>query len=184
MMLKLASFAGVLTLSASSLIGSTGVTAPAPVPRQSPELTFVEASGRSARLSSFKGRVVVIEFLLTTCPRCLSVAESMTKLHRELGSRGFQPILIALDNGIAGPGVSSFVNEWRLAGTAGFASSSDVDKYLGRSGTERFRLPQMVVIDRAGVIRAQSPGTGDPRLESESDLHGLIDKLLKQAPST
>ena len=183
-MLKLASFIGVLTLTASSLIGPTGVTGTAPVPRQSPELAFVDASGRPARLSSFKGRVVAIEFLLTTCPRCLSVAESMTKLHGELSSRGFQPILIALDNGIGGPAVTSFVNKWRLAGTAGFASSSDVDKYLGRSSTERFRVPQMVVIDRAGVIRAQSPGTGDPHLESESDLRSLIDKLLRQTPST
>jgi len=179
MMPKLASFVGVLTLSASSLIGSTGLAGTAPVPRQSPELAFVEASGQPARLSSFKGRVVVVEFLLTTCQRCLSVAESMTRLQRELGSRGFQPILIALDNGIAGPAVTSFVNEWKLAGTAGFASSSDVDKYLGRTATERFRVPQMVVIDRAGVIRAQSPGTGDPHLERESDLRSLIDKLLR-----
>ena len=177
---RLAWLVGVLTLSASSLlIGSSGSTGAAPVPRQSPELAFVEASGKLARLSSFKGRVVVIEFMLTTCRSCLSVAESMTRLHGELGSRGFQPILIALDNGIAAPAVTSFVNEWKLAGTAGFAPSSDVDKYLGRSAGERFRVPQMVVIDRAGVIRAQSPGTGDPRLERESALRSLIDKLLR-----
>ena len=183
MKLKLASLVGVMTLSASS-IGWTGATGTAPVPRQSPELAFVEASGQPARLSSFKGRVVVIEFLLTTCPHCVSVAESMTKLHGELGSRGFQPLLIALDNGMAAPAVASFVNEWKLAGTAGFAASRDVDTYLGRSGTERFRLPQMVVIDRAGVIRAQSPGTGDPHLERESDLRTLVETLLRKTPST
>ncbi len=62
----------------------------------------------------------------------------------------------------------------------GYTSSEKVDSYLGRSGMERFRVPQMVVIDRAGVIRTQSPGRGDPNLENENYLRNLIDSLLKE----
>lgn len=43
----------------------------------------------------------------------------------------------------------------------------------------------MVIIDRAGVIRAQSGvRPGDPKLEDENALRALIDGLLKEKPPT
>ena len=44
-------------------LGFPAVAAP-PVPRDSPEFTIVDPSGHTTPLSSFKGQVVVIEFLL------------------------------------------------------------------------------------------------------------------------
>jgi hypothetical protein len=41
-------------------------------------------------------------------------------------------------------------------------------------------LPQIVVIDRTGTIRATSGGAGDPRLEDENSLRSLIDSLLRE----
>jgi hypothetical protein len=42
-------------------------------------------------------------------------------------------------------------------------------------------IPQIVVIDRAGMIRAMSGAAGgDPRLEDESSLRSLIEGLLKE----
>jgi len=41
--------------------------------------------------------------------------------------------------------------------------------------------PQVIVIDRAGMIRAQSGGKGgDPALENENSLRTLLDTLLKE----
>jgi hypothetical protein len=51
-----------------------------------------------------------------------------------------------------------------------------VDSYLGRSVMERLMVPQIVVIDRQGVIRAQS----DRNLEEEGYLRTLIEKLLRE----
>lgn len=42
------------------------------------------------------------------------------------------------------------------------------------------KIPQIVVIDRAGVIRAQNGLRYDPNLEAEGSLRGLIDRLLKE----
>jgi hypothetical protein len=53
--------------------------------------------------------------------------------------------------------------------------------YLGRKGNEILNIPQVVVIDRAGMIRATSGGKGgDPALEDENSLRNLIDGLLKK----
>jgi len=168
-------------LSVLLALGVSPLVATGPVPRKSPEFTIVEPSGKQILLSSFKGKVVVIEFLLTNCPRCLRVAQTITKLHKELGSRGLQPIGIAFDNGISGPKVTGFARQLGVSYPVGYTSSEKVDSYLGRSAMERFRVPQMVVIDRAGVIRAQSLGKGDPNLEDEIYLRNLIDSLLKES---
>ncbi len=160
--------------------GISPLVATAPVPRKSPEFAIVEPSAQQTLVSSLHGKVVVIEFLLTTCQHCWRVAQTMTKLHKEFGPRGFQPIGIAFDNGINGPVVADFARRFGVTYPVGYTSSDKVDNYLGRAVTERFQVPQMVVIDRAGVIRAQSPGKGDPKLENESDLRELINSLLKE----
>jgi len=52
---------------------------------------------------------------------------------------------------------------------------------MGRNGNEILNIPQVVVIDRAGMIRATSGGRGgDPALEDENSLRNLIDSLLKE----
>ena len=121
---------------------------------------------------------MLIEFLLTNCPHCVRVAPAINKLYNELGQRGFQPLGIAFDMGISGAAVTNFARLFKVTFPVGFTTSDKVDSFLGRAATERFQVPQIVVIDRAGVIRAQSPGKGDPNLESEEYLRNLIKGLL------
>lgn len=163
------------------VLGVSSVVATAPVPRKSPEFVIVEPSGRQRLLSSFRGKVVVIEFFLTNCPRCHRVAGTIAKLQNEFGPRGFQAIGVAFDKGINGPIVTDLVQRLGVTYPVGYASSEKVDGYLGRHSMERFRVPQIVVIDRKGVIRAQSSPTGERNLEDENYLRNLIDSLLKQS---
>ena len=56
-----------------------------------------------------------------------------------------------------------------------------MDSYLGRNGNEILNIPQVVVIDREGMIRATSGGRGgDPALENENSLRNLINGLLNE----
>jgi hypothetical protein len=60
-----------------------------------------------------------------------------------------------------------------------------VDGYLGRDAAERLMVPQIVVIDRKGVIRAQSRPVREISLEDENYLRQLIDTLIKESmPAT
>jgi peroxiredoxin len=170
---KVSSLAVVLALGVSALALS-------PVPRQSPEFAITEASGKQTLLSSFKGKVVVIEFLMTICPHCQRTSRSITTLHRELGPRGFQPIGVAFEPGVTARMVTGFAQQFGVTWLMGYSSPEAVDSYLGRSVMERLMVPQIVVIDREGVVRAQSGPKGDPNLENETWLHNLIDSLLKE----
>ena len=155
------------------------VAAP-PVLRASPEFTIVDPSGHTTPLSSLKGQVVVIEFLLYRCPNCLRVAQTINKLHREMADRGFRPIGIVFDDGVTEPVVRDLAQLLKLNYPVGYTTSDQVDRYLGRSPVVRFQVPQVVVIDRAGVIRAQSRPSGEANLTDEAYLRNLLRELLDE----
>jgi peroxiredoxin len=163
------------------LLGAWLLVAAAPVPRQAPALNFTGPAGQQTPLASFKGKVVAIEFLLTDCPHCWRLAQTLNKLHQELGPRGFQALGIALDQDRTAPRASDFAGHAAVSFPVAAATADQVDAFLGREAGERFRVPQLVVIDRAGVIRAQSHATHEVSLEDEAHLRKLIADLLGEA---
>lgn len=175
--------AALVLLLASALGASSSTTL-----RKSPEFTISEPAGRTVLLSSLKGKVVVMEFFFVESNHCARVAKMLNDLNTELGARGFQAVGIVFDppNARSSDGVliPRFVNYFKLTYPVGYATKSDVDTYLARSGNETLNIPQVVVIDRAGNIRAASGAAGgDPKLENEDSLRVLIDSLLKESDS-
>ncbi len=155
------------------------------VPRKSPDFTINEPSGKTEQLASLRGKVVVLEFFFIRSEHCLLVAQTLNKLHAELGPRGFEPVGIVFDppNAVTTSGqlLTAMVDYFKLTYPVGYSSKTDVDSYLGRTGNEILNIPQIVVIDRAGMIRATSGGAGgDPKLEDENSLRTLIDSLLNE----
>jgi peroxiredoxin len=169
----------IVSLATLLALGFPAVAAPL-VPRDSPEFTIVAPSGHTTPLSSFKGQVVVIEFLLYRCPSCLRMAQTINKLHGEMANRGFRPIGIVFDDGVTEPVVHDLALLLKLNYPVGYTTSDQVDRYLGRAGMIRLQVPQVVVIDRAGVIRAQSRPSGEANLTDESYLRNLVRELLDE----
>jgi hypothetical protein len=101
-----------------------------------------------------------------------------------MGSRGFQPIEVAFNPEATASSVSAFVQQFGVNFPVGYAKSDSVLSYLGISIMERWVYPEVVVIDRKGVIRAQSPAQGDANLTDENYLRKLIDGLLKEGTGT
>jgi peroxiredoxin len=156
--------------------------------RRSPEFTISDSSGNTTQLSSFKGKVVVVEFLFVKSQHCMRVASVLNKLNNELGPSGFQAVGIVFDppnaEGTGAQLLPAVVDYLKLTYPLGYASKDDVDNYLGRSGNEILNIPQVVVIDKAGMIRATSGGRGgDPTLEDENSLRTLISGLLNEGIS-
>ena len=71
---------------AAALALFTGAAANAalPVPRQAKEFTFIEPSGKQTLLSSFKGKVVVIQFLSTTCSHCQATSKELSAMKAQV----------------------------------------------------------------------------------------------------
>lgn len=151
-----------------------------PVPREAPELTVTDLEGQKQDLSMFKGDVVVIEFMLVRCNGCLRMAQMMNKLNGEMAGRGFQPVSVAFDDDITAPVIRDLANLLKLNYPVGYTTSDNVDRYLARAAEERFQVPQFVVIDRTGMIRAQSRPVGETDLTNENYLRGLVRQLLDE----
>jgi peroxiredoxin len=176
---KLALWIGSLTLLSSTLISAH------PAPRKSPELTVSEPSGKQTSLSSLKGKVVVIEFLFMNSEHCLRVAKTLNSLQGEMGRRGLQSVGVVFGPHADEQHVVYTVDYLKLTYPLGFTTSAKVDSFLGRAGNEILSIPQVVVIDRAGTIRASSGRRpGDANLENEAYLRNLIDSLLKEEVPT
>jgi peroxiredoxin len=159
-----------------------------PLPRKSPEFTIHQPSGKQILLSSLKGKVVVLEFLFIQSQHCIRVAKTLNSLNNELGPRGFQAVGIVFDppnvrtsGEVLVPDLIDYLN---LTYPVGYSAKTDVDTYLGRTGNELLAIPQVVVVDREGVIRAVTGDRTDPKLEDENSLRVLIDGLLKETPAS
>jgi len=159
------------------------------VPRKSPEFIISnpsDPSGKTTLLSRLKGKVVVLEFFFIQSNHCINVAKTLNKLNTELGPRGFQAVGIVFDPPNTRPSegrlIGPTVNFLKLTYPIGFATRDQVDSYLGRRQKETLSIPQVVLIDRAGMIRAASGAKTDPALEDENSLRTLVDGLLKEAP--
>ena len=153
--------------------------AAADVPRKAPEFAAQMPAGGQLLLSQYKGKVVCLEFLFTTCPHCQASARFLTQLAKEYGPKGFQPVGVAF-NDMAGMLVPDFVKNNGVSFPVGFSPREQVLNYLQLSPDERLSVPQMVLIDRKGMIRQQSLPANDEKTATEANLRNMIETLLKE----
>jgi peroxiredoxin len=170
-------YAAVLAIAMS--MGAQMLPAKSPVPRPAKEFICTDADGKKIALSSYKGKVVVVQFLITTCSHCQAFSQMLTKLHAEYGPKGFQAIGVAFNEADAAM-VKRYVEDHHVGIPVGFAPRDAVLGYLGVSVMDqRLTVPQVVVIDRSGQVRAQTEPEGTRELMEEASLRGLIEQLLK-----
>ncbi len=168
-----------------SVTHANPVVPPQASARKSPEFAINEPGGKTIMLSSFKGKVVVIEFLFLGSQHCLRVASTLNKLHSELGARGLQPVGIAFGPEATAANTYLATQTLKLTYPVGYATADRVDSYLARGKNDVLNIPQVVVVDRKGVVRAQSgPKPGNPQLENEDSLRTLLQDLLKEDSSS
>lgn len=178
-------------LLASLLATGIALQAAAPVPRPSKEFTIMLPSGKQTLLSSYRGKVVMLACMFTTCPHCQALSKVITKLQGELGPRGFQALGVAFNEEVNTPSsatnaqvTSAFVSQFGVGFPMGYAPSASVLSYLGHSDIERWVVPQVVIIDRKGVIRAQSAAQGTADLQTEAYLRQYLGTLLSEGAGT
>ena len=169
------------------LVSALTLHAAAPVPRPSKEFTVTLPSGKQNLLSSYHGKVVMTAFMFTTCPHCQALSKIITKLQGELGPRGFQALGVTFNDEVNTPNpaanaqvTGAFVKEFEVGFPVGFASRDSVLSYLGVSSIDSWVVPQVVIIDRKGVIRAQSASRGTADLQTESYLRKFLGDLLDE----
>lgn len=166
-------------IAAMALAAIVPAFAISPVPRPAGEYVIPLPDGTQKLLSSYRGKVVCLEFVFTTCPHCQHASQVMSKLYTEFGARGFQPLAVAF-NDMAKMLVPDFVKDFSVNYPVGYTERDQVLNYLGISVLERFVVPQLVWIDRKGQIRAQTPALGDEKMLGEPYWREMLETLLKE----
>jgi peroxiredoxin len=177
----------------SALLASTlALQAAAPVPRQSKEFTIILPSGKQTLLSSYRGKVVMMACMFTTCPHCQALSKIISKLQTELGPKGFQALGVTFNEEVNTPSpadnnqaTEAFASQFATGFPVGHAPQASVMSYLSLSDIERWVVPQVVIIDRKGMIRAQTAATGTADLQTEAYLRKYLGDLLSEGkPAT
>jgi len=126
-------------------------------------------------------------FMFTTCPHCQALSKVITKLQGELGPRGFQAVGAVFNDEVNTPNnatnaqvTANFVNQFQVGFPVGFAPRESVLSYLGASAIENWVVPQIAIIDRKGVVRAQSESRGTVELQTETYLRKYLGELLDE----
>lgn len=175
-----------LSLLSAPAIAQTGPTGPpARVPRPAAEFAIQMVNNKQPLLlSQFKGKVVCVEFLLTTCPHCQNASQILQKLYTEYGPRGFQPVGIAINpenEEMAKLLVPTYTQSFKLTWPIGWSPRSPVYDYLERPQLYQLFMPTIVFIDKKWNIRAQHIGNEDFFKDEEKNMRKMIEMLLAES---
>ncbi len=161
----------------AAMLMAVALSAQVRVPRPAPELVIAGPAAHEVRLSSLRGRVVLLAFVLTTCGHCQEASKGFEHLRDQFGSRGFEVVEAAINDNADS---ATYTRQLNLRFPVGVTQRANALRFLGIRGDQRIGLPQVVLIDRTGMVRAQSAPEGSPMLQSEDVLRGLIERLLSQ----
>lgn len=169
-------FSNLLTV-AAALSAATAAT----LPRQAPELTIHLNGGKSIQLSSYKGKAVVLAFILTTCSHCQATTGLLAKAQADYGPRGLQVLESAIDQG-AEAFVPRFIQQFAPPFPVGFNDFNTAQEFMQHSPMLIMHMPGVVFIDRSGRIVAQYEGD-DPDMMGDQNKHlrERIEQILKPA---
>lgn len=149
--------------------------------RKAPELAFTVPGQGQKLLSEYAGKVVALEFIFTTCPHCQAASKYLTKLQTEFKAKGLQVIDVAV-NPNADLLVENFSKEMQVNFPVGWVPQDQMVSFMGFSSA-RFVVPQLVLIDRKGMIHYQTPALEDEhwdKLMKEDAIRAHIEQLLAQ----
>ncbi|SPE36650.1 Redoxin domain protein [Candidatus Sulfopaludibacter sp. SbA3] len=136
-------------------------------------------NGRTVSFGQYRGKVLAVAFILTTCPHCQDLTKALKPLSREYAPRGVQFLECAF-NEDAPATMPEFLDQFHPPFPVGWSSGAAVRAYLHYSTLEaNFFVPHMVFLDRTGVVRGDFPGDSDFFKKPEENIRGQLEKMLK-----
>jgi len=137
--------------------------------RQAPAFALKDINGNTVSLSSYKGRVVLLNFWATWCPSCREEMPSLNKLSQKLKNMNFSIIEVSADRSV------SDVKDYLKKHPSDCTVVVDDSLSVSRSLYKVFVLPTSFLIDKKGIVVKKYYGGED---WTDPEVVGEIESLL------
>ncbi|MEZ2346422.1 TlpA disulfide reductase family protein [Terriglobus sp. RCC_193] len=156
---------------ACSLLIAPGLTHAAPITagHVAPPFVLRQADGKAVSLSSYKGKVILLNFWATWCAPCRVEMPWFEEFSKSYGGKGFAVLGVSLDDG-GWKEVQPTVTKLRISYPIVLGDKRTMKLYgMGE------QLPATFLIDRTGKIQTVKIGFGDKK-----EFEQTISQLLKE----
>jgi thiol-disulfide isomerase/thioredoxin len=151
----------------------------ASTPRPLADISVPMPDGKKIRLSQYRGKVMIVALISSTCDHCLASMQILSQLQKEYGPRGFQVVAVAADDNAAkmvGP-----LTRVRQPGfPLGYLDQNTTMQLCDFKRDDHTFVPMYLFVDKKGTVRFQYPGNDDFFKAEAKNTRTLIEGLLKQ----
>lgn len=167
-MKKFAWFLIPITLAVFVLVGADFACAVKEDPPVAPDFNLKDLKGNNITLSSYEGKVLILNFWATWCPPCRAEIPDLIEVYDEYKAKGLEILGISVDQ-VSPKQVSNFVERNRMNYPVAMATNDFFRNYPPPQA-----IPTTLVIDRNGKIQYKKVG-----LMSKRELIDLFNKFSK-----
>jgi len=119
-----------------------------------PDFTLPQLDGQPLRLSSYRGKVILLDFWATWCDPCREETPRLVELQQKYADRGLQIIGVSMDD--TPDPVRGFYQQFHMNYPVVMGNAKIGELYGGVLG-----LPIAFVLDREGRVVAKHIGATD-----------------------
>jgi peroxiredoxin len=149
------------------------------LPRPATDFAINLPGNKQIHISQYKGKTVVLAFILTYCTHCQSAIRALGNVQNEFGARGVQVLATATED-TAAAALPEFLRKFAPPFPVGFNKAGDFMSFMQHSPMLVPYMPALMFIDKDGIIRAQYEGR-DPFLNeaaTETNIRAKLEELL------
>jgi peroxiredoxin len=150
------------------------------IPRRAPGFALLDVKGQLHDLADYRGKVVVLEIMQSTCPHCAGFVEILQKAQQKYGDK---IAILAVGNPPADNSttLNQYIAGHHITYPVMFDCGQMAYSYVMKGNVD---LPTAYVIDGGGIIRAEhSYSVLDRGFFEGNDLFAEIDRLLASSPA-
>ena len=142
--------------------------------RRAPGFSLPDMSQRQHDLADYRGKVVLLDLMRTSCPHCEQLSTVLEKVKAKHGSK-VQVLSIVMPPDTV-PAVKKYVADHKVTSPVLFDCGQVAASYVrATAANPSVSLPQLFVIDGNGMIRQQLTESA----LTENSINAAIASLLK-----
>jgi glutaredoxin len=152
------------------------------VPRKADNIGIQTAPEKYVWLNDYSGKTCILAFILTSCPHCQFTVGLLNHIRKDYPEKDVAILASAIEP-MSSLNIPDFQKKIGPAFPVGYNDQKYVASFLGYKPNDPLMMPQLVFVDRNGVIRIQYSGD-NPALANdiqEKSLRDALEKTIREA---